>query len=240
MSRVAYSRIVLPVDVPSMAEAKALMRGLVGRVGVLKIGLQLFIAEGPDAVRWARDLGVDVFLDLKLHDIPNTVARAVESADRLGARFLTVHAAGGSKMLKAAAEAASRVQLLAVTLLTSISAEQLNTELQVKGATPNTYVRYVAGVAQSQGITGFVCSPKEVATLRGLYPKAALVVPGIRPRPRGSDVPPLDDQARTATPGEAFKNGASYIVVGRPITKAEDPAMAASAIALEIEPYLRG
>jgi len=228
----ARRRIVLPVDVPSLREADALVRPLLDHIGVVKIGLQLYTAAGPEAVHWARDLGRDIFLDIKLHDIPSTVARATESAARLGVRFLTVHAAGGSEMLRAAAAAAGDVELLAVTLLTSISPEALWQELCIS-LTVVDIVHRMAEMARRQGILGAVCSPGEAASLRRRYPDATLMVPGIR-------LPgdPCRDQRRTATPSEALRAGASYLVVGRSVTRAADPVAAARAVAHDIAPAL--
>jgi orotidine-5'-phosphate decarboxylase len=176
--------------------------------------------------------GYSVFLDLKLHDIPNTVASAVRSTGSLGARMLTVHAAGGPVMLHAAQEAAAALpvapQLLAVTVLTSMNQAQL-AAIGVE-RTPGEQVSLLARMGIGAGIRGFVCSPQEVATLRGLTgPQGVLVIPGIRPAGAAQG-----DQQRIATPAMALRDGASYLVVGRPITQAADPVAAAEAIVAEM------
>ncbi len=198
-----------------------------------KVGLELYLAGGNAVVLELKRLGYSVFLDLKLHDIPNTVAGAVRSAARLGADLLTVHAAGGSAMLRAAADAAAEVplapELLAVTVLTSMDAEELR-GIGV-AASPAQQVRQLAELAVQAGIRGLVCSPEEVRDLRGLLgPEVLLVTPGIRPAGAG-----VQDQKRTATPGAALAAGASYLVVGRPITQADDPGAAARAILEEMD-----
>ena len=194
------------------------------------MGLELFIAAGPAVLEPLIKRGHSVFLDLKLHDIPNTVAGAVRSAAALdvGVRMITVHAAGGPAMLAAARAAldglADPPELLAVTVLTSMDADQL----QAAGVnhSPAEQVELLARMGLAAGIRGFVCSPQEVASLRALTgPEGVLVIPGIRPA--GAEV---GDQKRIATPAEALRQGASYLVVGRPITQAPDPAQAAEAI----------
>lgn len=235
-----HRRIVLPLDVPDAFTAVETAAALHEHVGVIKFGLQLFTSEGPSLLSMGREMGLDVFLDLKLHDIPNTVAKAVESAAKHGVQFLTVHASGGRKMLEAAAKAAPPgMTILAVTVLTSLTARDLR-EMNVDGdgacsdeELPGTHVRCLAKMAWESGVRGFVCSPLEVASLRAdLGPEAVLVVPGVRPA--GSDT---GDQARIATPADAVKSGASYIVVGRPILDAKDPVKAAREIAEEIRPH---
>ncbi len=222
-------RLILALDVPSVADGRALLERLAGRVGMVKVGLELFTAEGPDAVRAVRDLGHEVFLDLKLHDIPNTVAGAVRSARGLGARMLTVHAAGGAEMLRrAAGEAGSDLMILGVTVLTSLGPEDLE-PASILGP-PAEAVRRRALLATSCGCGGVVCSAREAAEVRAAVgPDVKLVVPGIRPA--GGD---LGDQKRAATPADAIRDGADWLVVGRPISAAPDPAAAADAIADEI------
>jgi len=240
-----HRRIVLPLDVPTPVEAVDLASDLHEHVGVVKVGLQLFTAAGPDILSMGEELGLDVFLDLKLHDIPNTVAGAVRSAVQHKVSFLTVHACGGRNMLKAAADAAGDdVTLLAVTLLTSIDKVALSNELRVRMPQPadpgihdgdevRYHVLHMAKMAWDCGIRGFVCSPLEVKALRDeLGPEAVLVVSGVRPAGSGTQ-----DQARVATPKEAMEAGASYLVIGRPITQAEDRVKAARTIAEEIRPY---
>jgi orotidine-5'-phosphate decarboxylase len=222
-------RLILALDVPSIDAGRALLERLAGRVGMVKVGLELFAAEGPAAVRAVRDLGHEVFLDLKLHDIPNTVAGAVRSARSLGARMLTVHAAGGAEMLRrAVAEAGGDLTILAVTVLTSLGPEDLE-PASILGP-PAEAVRRRALLAASAGCGGIVCSPREAAEVRvAVGPDLELVIPGIRPA--GGD---LGDQKRAATPAAAIRDGADWLVVGRPISAAPDPAAAADAIADEI------
>ena len=209
---------------------------LVDRLGQtcqwFKVGMELYYAAGNSIVQQLRDRGFNVFLDLKLHDIPNTVAGAVRSAAHAGASLLTIHAAGGAAMMSAAAEAASAPgspRLLAVTVLTSMDANEL-AGIGIT-ASPAEQVLRLARLAQASGIDGMVCSAEEVATLRKeTSPGTLLVIPGIRPA--GSAV---EDQKRIATPAQAIAHGASMLVVGRPITRAPDPAEAARAILQEIE-----
>jgi orotidine-5'-phosphate decarboxylase len=220
-------RLIVALDFPDAGAALDLADRLQGLCRWFKVGLELFSAEGPGVVRDLRHRGCSVFLDLKLHDIPNTVAGGIRSVARLGAELLTVHAAGGPAMLEAAAEAAASVpgapRLLAVTVLTSMDHAQL-AAIGVHRS-PGHQVLHLAEAAASAGIDGFVASPEEVAPLRRLYPSSTLVIPGIRPAGSAAG-----DQKRTATPATALGNGASYLVVGRPITQARDPAAAAQGI----------
>lgn len=224
-------RLIVALDYPSAPPALALAGRLQGLCQWFKVGLELFVAEGPSVVRELRRRDVSVFLDLKLHDIPNTVAGAVRSVAALGAEFLTVHAAGGPAMLEAAAEAAASVpnapQLLAVTVLTSMDQLQLAT-IGIGHSSEDQVLR-LAETASAAGINGFVASAEEVSALRQRYPAATLVIPGIRPA--GTDTA---DQKRIATPASALAAGASYLVVGRPITQAPDPAAATRAILEEM------
>ncbi len=224
-------RLAVALDFPSAAEALNLVDRLEGSCQWFKVGMELHYTAGNDFVEMLRARGFNVFLDLKLHDIPNTVAGAVRSVTGVGASLLTIHAGGGAAMMAAAAEAAAvpgAPRLLAVTVLTSMDAGQL-TGVGVAG-TPAEQVLRLAKLAQGAGINGMVCSPEEVADLREeLGPEAMLVIPGIRPA--GSDV---GDQRRVATAGEASARGASMLVVGRPITRAIDPVAAARAILDEI------
>jgi orotidine-5'-phosphate decarboxylase len=207
---------------------------LKGRVRWAKIGLEMFTACGPDCVREVADMGFDVFLDLKLHDIPNTVARAVESAARLPIKMLTLHTGGGREMMRRAVKAqqqsASQLRLLGVTVLTSLGEHDLH-DVGV-AATPEAQVLRLAQLGIDSGLDGLVCSPLEIAPLRRqLRPSVKLVVPGIRPAGVGAG----DDQTRVMTPAEAARAGADFIVVGRPIFKAFDPAAAATAILSELK-----
>jgi orotidine-5'-phosphate decarboxylase len=225
-------RLVFPLDFSSLSEAKSAAERLAPSVGVLKVGLELFVREGPPAARIGQPVGRDVFLDLKLHDIPETVERAVTGAGALGARYLTVHAAGGAQMLARAAAAAAKaprpLTLLAVTVLTSMDTADL-TEQGVPGTAGEHAVR-LARMAWRAGLRGFVCSPAEARAMRAaLGPEALLVTPGIRPAGSGAA-----DQKRIATPTQAIADGADLVVVGRPIRDAPDPLSAADAVVAEI------
>lgn len=229
-------RLIVALDVSNAASAQQIVGKIGDYAAVYKVGKQLFTAEGPQVVRDLVAAGRKVFLDLKYHDIPNTVAGAVQEAGRLGVSMLTVHASGGRKMLKAAAEAAAsspaKPLVLAVTVLTSLSDEDLQ-EIGVGGRAVDQVLR-LANLARDSGCGGVVASPQEVRQLRqALGTGFAIVTPGVRPAGAATD-----DQARVTTPAEAIRNGASHIVVGRPITEAPDPAGAARAILEEIEPSL--
>jgi orotidine-5'-phosphate decarboxylase len=222
----ARQRICAAVDFPSWAAAEPFARAVAPEVGMLKVGLELFAAEGPSAVRAAAGLGRPVFLDLKLHDIPNTVEGAARGAAASGASLLTVHAAGGEEMVRAAVRGAGAgVRILAVTVLTSLGAEALR-RVGIEG-TPEQAVARLARLAAGAGAHGLVCSPHEVAAVRAAVgPGPLLVVPGVRP-PGAS----RGDQARVATPAEAIRAGADVLVIGRPLREGGDPAAAARAIA---------
>ncbi|WP_367617372.1 orotidine-5'-phosphate decarboxylase [Plastoroseomonas hellenica] len=222
-------RIIAAIDTGDTTRAEQLAHALARRTGLLKVGLELFCAGGPAVVTGIAEQA-PVFLDLKLHDIPNTVAGAVRSLLPLAPAMLTLHAAGGPAMIAAAREAAeqagaARPMLLAVTVLTSMDAATLS-EIGVAGG-PVQQVLRLARIALAAGADGLVCSPQEVARIRDAYGAAPfLVVPGVRPA--GSA---MGDQARVATPAEAIAAGADWLVIGRPITGAADPAAAAEAIA---------
>ncbi len=233
---VATQRLVFPLDYASLDEARAGARTVAPHVGVLKVGLELFMAEGPASVAVCHDLGLDVFLDLKLHDIPETVGRAVKAAASLGVRYLTVHAHGGHAMLARAVEEAAHaptpLTILAVTVLTSLDA----TDLVAVGIDVSTaeQVERVALLAWNAGVRGFVASAAEATNLRrALGPDALLVTPGIRPAGSAAG-----DQKRVVTPADAIAAGADLLVVGRPIRDANDPREAARVVALEIEAAL--
>jgi orotidine-5'-phosphate decarboxylase len=217
--------ICAALDFASWAEAGPFARAVAPAVGMLKVGLELFAAEGPSAVRAAAALGRPVFLDLKLHDIPNTVEGAARAAARTGASLLTVHAAGGAEMIRAAVRGAGPdVKVLAVTVLTSLDAAALQA-IGLAGP-PEAAVVRLAKLAVTAGAGGLVCSPHEVAAVRAAVGRAPLlVVPGVRPAGAAKG-----DQARVATPAEAVTAGADVIVVGRPLRDAPDPAAAARAI----------
>jgi orotidine-5'-phosphate decarboxylase len=226
------SRLIVALDVPDRDAAIQAVERLSGHVGLFKVGLELFTREGPRLVEEIRARGEKVFLDLKLHDIPNTVAGAVRSACRLGVQMLTIHASGGPKMLAAASQEAQSASippmLLGVTVLTSLSIADINA-LGIPGSVEQ-WVERLASAAKDSGIPGIVASSSELPMLHRKFGNALqYVIPGIRPAGAATQ-----DQSRTATPGEAIRAGASYIVVGRPIMQASDPAQAADKIVKEI------
>lgn len=229
------SRIVVALDVPSQEEALALTDRIGPRCSYYKVGLELFAAAGPGVVHALRDRGKDVFLDLKLHDIPNTVGRAVAAAAESGARLITVHAMGGREMLSAAKEAAPpSATLLGVTVLTSLDAPALGQVLGRPVRRMEDHVRRLADLVAEAQLGGVVCSPAEAALAREvLGPDREIVTPGIRFAGDGAD-----DQRRTRTPEEAFRAGATRIVVGRPVVAAADPAAAFARVA-EAVPHAR-
>ncbi len=219
------NRICAALDVPDPAAAERLASKLAGHVGLFKVGLELFVAHGRAAVEAVRKPGLPIFLDLKLHDIPQTVESAARGVAALGVDYVTVHASGGTEMIRAARRALPRTKLLAVTALTSLGPEDLDAVGLSRDAVPR-----LAKLAIGAGADGVVCSPQEVAALRAsLGPAPLLVVPGIRPAGAAAG-----DQRRTGTPAEAVRAGASILVIGRPLRDAPDPAAAADAIAREI------
>lgn len=229
----ARDRLAFPLDYPTLAEARRGAERVVGSAGVLKVGLELFVREGPAAVRLGEELGAAIFLDLKLHDIPETVERAVASAVGLGVRYLTLHAAGGPRMLEGAARRVEReggkLTLLAITVLTSLD----DADLRATGCNDGTAAQALrlGQLAVGSGVRGLVCSAAEVGQLRAAVgPDVVLVTPGIRP----ADATGGDDQKRVGTPGGAIRSGSSVLVVGRPIRDAADPALAARKILDEI------
>lgn len=226
----ARERLIVALDVDSRDKATRLVETLTPHVGLFKIGKELFTAEGPEIVRSIIAGGGRVFLDLKFHDIPNTVAKAAATGAALGASLMTVHASGGRAMLEAAAKAVagSSTEILAVTVLTSHTDASLR-ETGAAGTVAET-VHLLATLARDAGIGGLVSSPHEVPLIREAVGKGMLVVtPGIRPSGAA-----LGDQARVTTPGDAMRLGCDYIVVGRPITEAASPADAARAIVDEL------
>jgi len=229
--------IILALDVPDQQTALQWVRQTQSQVGMFKIGMQLFYQEGPDVVRAIRDAGGEVFLDLKLHDIPHTVARACESVQSLGARLLTVHTSGGCEMLQAAQSvvAGSSLNLLGVTALTSLDAQAIGEVYPGMTETPAEWGVNLAGLAAQTGLYGIVCSAQENPQMRAAYgANLALVNPGIRPA--GSDV---GDQKRVVTPAKAMASGATYLVVGRPVLNAADPVAVLAALNQEIADALR-
>ena len=225
------------IDAPTLDEAKRLIGLISGAVCGIKLGLEFFMAEGPEGIRTARPAGMPLFLDIKLHDIPNTVAGAIRSVVPLGPTYITIHASGGRAIMKAAAEAAEseanklgvpRPKLLGVTVLTSLDVADL--EAVGQGMEVSAQVERLARLAEQSGLDGVICSPHEIARLRRvLKPTSVLMVPGIRPA--GSEA---GDQKRMMTPKEAMEAGATHLVIGRPITAAPDPAAAARAIAADL------
>lgn len=218
------NRIYVALDTPDIARAKEMAERVRRHVGGIKLGLEFFAANGRSGVREMADLGLPIFLDLKLHDIPNTVAKAVQALRGLEPAILTVHAAGGRAMLedaKAAAPAGTKV--VAVTMLTSLDQRDLHT-IGVTGS-PHDQVLRLTELAMRAGVDGIVCSGAEVKAAHEMWPKGFFVVPGVRP---ADGV--VGDQKRVVTPREALDNGASILVVGRPITQADDPDAAARAI----------
>ncbi len=234
----ARKRLIVALDVQDASSAIQLVNQLEGTCSWFKVGLELFSAAGPSLVEQIIARGHSVFLDLKLHDIPNTVAGAVRSAAKLGVRMMTVHAAGGPAMLVAARGALEGVadppELLAVTVLTSMDGAQLAATGVHRS--PSEQVTLLARMGIDAGIRGFVCSPEEVANLRALTgPAGVLVIPGIRPAGAA-----FGDQKRIASPAEALRLGASFLVVGRPITQAPNPVEAAKAIQIEMADAVAG
>ena len=228
----ARSRLIVALDVPDRQAALAAVDCLAGHVGCFKLGLEIFVREGPVLLEEIRRRNECVFLDLKLHDIPNTVAGAVRSACRLGVQMLTLHASGGAKMLEAARLAAESFSkpptLLAVTALTSL--DQSDARAVGIAGPLEEWVETLATIAWESGIRGLVASPLDLPRLRRRFgPEVKLVIPGIRPP--GT---PAQDQARTAQPKEAIRAGADYLVVGRPILQNQEPAAAADRIVEEI------
>ncbi|HVZ73522.1 MAG TPA: orotidine-5'-phosphate decarboxylase [Polyangia bacterium] len=216
-------RVIVACDVPDLKGLEALLDKLEGQPSFYKVGLELFVAEGERAIELVRKRGGRIFLDLKLHDIPETVARAVQSARRVEADLLTVHTSGGYEMLTRAAQAAEgHVKILGVTVLTSLAQDDLHAE-GIEVTIPEM-VRARARIAAKAGISGLVCSSHEIEAARSAAPGLLIVVPGIRPATGPGAA--AGDQKRVATPEIAIKNGADYLVVGRPLRDAPEPAIA--------------
>jgi len=227
------AEIIVALDIPSADLMKPTVQQLPPEISFFKVGLELFIAEGADSLSWLQKNQKNIFLDLKLHDIPKTVSNAVKSAGKYSVKLLTVHACGGAAMLRAAADAAAefgedRPQVVAVTTLTSLSQDDLS-DIGVSRQLKDNTLR-LAELALKSGVDGLVCSPLETEAFRKEFgPEPIIITPGVRPA--GSDV---GDQKRVMTPGEASKAGANYLVIGRPILKADDPSAAAQGILKEI------
>lgn len=220
--------IFVAIDTPDLDRAKGLAEAVRSHAGGVKLGLEFFSAQGPRGVREIADLGLPLFLDLKLHDIPNTVAKAVQALAPLGPSILTVHASGGRAMLEAAKAAAPvATKVVGVTVLTSLDQNDL-VHAGVMGS-PAEQVERLARLARESGIDGIVCSGAEVAQAKGSWPDGFFVVPGVRPA--GGDAA---DQKRVVTPAQALADGASVLVIGRPITGAADPARAIMDIAASL------
>ena len=229
----AVDRLIFPLDVPKWDMAQKIVATLNGHVGWFKVGLELFIAEGPSVLDRVRQAAPEtkIFLDLKLHDIPATVGQAMASASQLGADMITIHSQGGTDMLRAAVANAGDTTVLAITVLTSLN-PALMSELSPEQREPGALVRFLGEQALNAGCQGLVASGHEVASLRSAFgPKPRLIIPGIRPK--WAQVPG-DDQKRTATPAQALQAGADYLVVGRPIRDAQDPALAADRVVEEL------
>jgi orotidine-5'-phosphate decarboxylase len=233
----ARARLAVALDMADRVQLLAMARRVAPEAGLLKLGLEAFIAEGPSLVREVARSGAGVFLDLKLHDIPNTVGRAAAAATRTGAAIVNCHAAGGTDMMKAFVEGARAAaakaglpapKLIAVTVLTSLDAAAVHA-IGLAGSPREAALR-LAVLAQGAGLDGVVCSPDEIAAIRAACGRDfLLVVPGVRPA--GA---PMGDQRRVATPEDAIRAGADFLVVGRPITGAPDPPAAARAIVAEM------
>lgn len=231
-------RLIAALDFPTVEAAKKAVEEIGDAVAYYKVGMELYYAAGNDMIRFLKEHNKKVFLDLKLQDIPNTVASALKVEARLGVDMINVHAVGGKKMMEAAAKAVKetaeelgveRPKLIAVTILTSMDEEQF-TDLNYKNTIPEQVVA-LAKLAKAAGLDGVVASPKEAAAIReACGPDFLIVTPGVRPA--GSA---LDDQSRVTTPAQAFANGSTHIVVGRPIMKAENRKQAAEAIVEEIK-----
>ncbi|WP_298091936.1 orotidine-5'-phosphate decarboxylase [uncultured Sphingomonas sp.] len=219
------NRIYVAIDTPDLSRALTLARRVRDHVGGIKLGLEFFCAHGAAGVREMAHLDLPIFLDLKLHDIPNTVAKAIQALGPIAPAILTVHASGGRAMLEdAKAAAPTGTKVVAVTMLTSLDATDLS-DTGVTGAAHDHVLR-LAELAHASGVDGIVCSGAEVAAARAVWPKGFFVVPGVRPADG-----PVGDQKRVVTPRQAIDAGASILVIGRPITQADDPDAAARAIA---------
>ncbi|WP_138493195.1 orotidine-5'-phosphate decarboxylase [Paenibacillus pinistramenti] len=243
MDMKAANRLMVALDFKSAEEARALIQRLEGIPCYMKVGMQLYYAAGPDFIRELKDKGYSVFLDLKMHDIPNTVKGGADSITRLGVDMFNVHAAGGVKMMQAAYEGAANAAgqigglniplIIAVTQLTSTDQETLNNEIGIAGSVEQAVLNYAA-LAKQAGLHGVVASPLEVKAIKAACGSGFITVtPGIRPA--GSET---GDQSRILTPGQAMEQGTDFIVVGRPITAAADPREAALQIIEEMNLYV--
>lgn len=229
--------IICAIDTKDVQVAIKLCNEIKPYVGMVKLGLEFFTMNGPDGIKAIQSCGIPIFLDLKFFDIPNTVAECVRSAVRLGVNMLTIHASGGTAMMSAALQAANDETMrlgttapliLGVTVLTSMDASDI-ADIGISRDV-STQVLSLAKLSKDSGLSGIVCSPLEIELIKKECPGLKLIVPGIRPASASKD-----DQKRIMTPHQAIKSGADYIVIGRPITKAENPVEAAKAIAKEVE-----
>jgi orotidine-5'-phosphate decarboxylase len=235
----AQERLVLALDVDNFKKAEELVDKLIDYVGIFKIGNQLFTAEGTKVIKMVQEKGGKVFLDLKFHDIPNTVARAAEVVSKLGVYIFNIHTSGGYEMMKATVEASKKLSfalgiskplILGVTILTSINQEILEKEIGIKKSLEEQVV-HLAKLAETAGLDGVVASPWEIKALRAACGEGFVILtPGIRQASKSND-----DQKRIMTPQEAIKSGADFIVIGRPITNATDPVKASQEILKEME-----
>ena len=226
------NRVIIPLDVPSVSDALALVDRLGDEADFYKVGFELYTRGGLEVVRELVSRDKRVFLDIKLHDIPNTVARAVEAASDLGVDLLTLHASGGQRMMEAAAEARSgHLKLLGVTVLTSMTTDEMASVWGRKISLVRDEVFRLANLGKEAGLDGIVSSALEASWIRQkLGPSFLIVTPGIRPAGSNSD-----DQNRVVTPKEAVRSGADFLVIGRPITQADDPSAAFAAVLKEVE-----
>lgn len=224
-----HNPVYLALDLPRFDAAEALARKVAGHIGGIKLGLEFFCAHGHHGVREMQKVGLPIFLDLKLHDIPNTVASAMQAINLLQPSIVTIHAAGGRSMMEdAKAAAGEHCKVVAVTVLTSLD----DSDLGAIGvpSNPHDQALRLADLAHQSGLDGIVCSGHEVGAVRQQWKDGYFVVPGLRPAVSGAAVGALGDQKRTVTPREARDSGASVLVIGRPISRAEDPLAAARAI----------
>ena len=221
------SRLIVALDFPTLDEAERVAKELVDHVAGFKVGMELLMGEGPRAIGKISGLGQPVFADAKLHDIPNTVERAATRISEAGARWVTVHAAGGSEMMQAAISGMGDAGVLAVTMLTSLEASDLPA-IGIS-ATAEDHVLAMTRLAAAASVEGVVCSPAEISAVKRADAGLKVFTPGVRPEESATD-----DQKRVATPETAVRDGADYLVIGRPITRADDPAQSARKIAATI------
>lgn len=219
--------VIVALDIATLEKASVLARSLAGEVGGFKVGMELLMGEGPRAISTIADIGLPVFADAKLHDIPNTVSRAAARIRSAGARWVTVHGAGGPEMMESAVDGMGGRGVLAVTMLTSLDSSDLS--LIGIAATPAGYVTTISALAAAARCEGVICSPAEITTVREADPSLQIFTPGVRP-----ETIEAGDQKRTASPQRAIADGADYLVIGRPITAAPNPVLAAREIAATI------